>query len=74
MTMSEYVPNTFTNGLYVGILGDFAQYWIADAMQMEIQVLRELYAAEGKVGYLVDYWGDGAPVVEEAFARVTLAP
>lgn len=74
LTMSEFVPNTFTNGLYVGIIGDFSHYWIADAMQMEIQVLRELYAAEGKVGYLVDYWGDGAPVVEEAFARVTLAP
>lgn len=73
VTMSEYAPNTFTDGLYVGILGDFSQYWIADAMQMEIQVLRELYAAEGKIGYLVDYWGDGAPIVEEAFARVTLA-
>lgn len=74
LTMSEFVPNTFTNGQYVGIVGDFSHYWIADAIQMEIQVLRELYATEGKIGYLVDYWGDGAPVVEEAFARVTLAP
>lgn len=71
--MSEFCPNTFTTGLYVGMLGDFSQYWIADGQQMEIQVLRELYAETGQIGYLVDYYGDGAPVMEEAFVRVKLA-
>jgi len=31
--MSEYAPNTFTAALYVGILGDFSHYWIADGDQ-----------------------------------------
>ena len=35
--MSEYAPNTFTTGLYVGIIGDLSKYWIADAMTLGIQ-------------------------------------
>ncbi len=41
--MSEYAPNTFTTGLYVGLLGDLSFYWIVDALNMSIQVLNELY-------------------------------
>ena len=70
--MSEYCPRTFAADQYVGALGDFSQYWVADGKNMEIQVLRELYAETGQIGYLVDYWGDGAPVMEEAFVRVKL--
>jgi HK97 family phage major capsid protein len=74
VNMSEYAPNTFTTGLYVAVLGDFkAGYWICDADGVAIQVLRELYAATNQIGYLVDYFGDGAPVCGEAFARVKLA-
>lgn len=73
VNMSEYAPNTFTTGLYVGILGDFKNgYMIADADAISIQVLKELYAVTGQIGYLVDYFGDGAPVLAEAFARVKL--
>lgn len=72
--MSEYVPNTFTNGKYVGILGDFSYYWIADAQNFDIQRLDELYAATNQVGFIGRYEGDGMPVLEEAFVRVTLAP
>jgi HK97 family phage major capsid protein len=71
--MSEYVPNTFTSGLYVGIFGDFSHYWIADSMQFELQRLNELYAANNQVGFIGRYWGDGMPVLEEAFSRVKLA-
>lgn len=70
--MSEFAPSTFAANQYVGALGDFSQYWVADGQQMDIQVLRELYAETGQIGYLVDYWGDGAPVMEEAFVRVKL--
>jgi len=70
--MSEFCPNTFTAGKYVGILGDFRYYWIVDADQLEFQVLNELYAVNNQIGYLFNYFGDGAPVLEEAFARVTL--
>lgn len=71
--MSEYVPNTFTTGLYVGILGDFSKYWIADAMTLEIKRLNELYAATNQVGFIGRLETDGMPVLEEAFVRVKLA-
>ncbi len=70
---SEYAPSTLTTGLYVGILGDFSNYWIADALDMEIQVLTELYAATNQNGYILRKETDGMPVLEEAFVRVTMA-
>jgi HK97 family phage major capsid protein len=73
LNMSEYAPNTFTTGLYVGMLGDFSKYWIADAMDMQIQVLKELYAETNQTGYIGRLETDGMPVLEEAFARVKLA-
>lgn len=71
--VSEYVPNTFVTGQYVGILGDFSNYWIADALSMTIQVLLELYAETNQNGYLARAEVDGMPVLEEAFVRVKLA-
>lgn len=70
---SEYAPNTFTTGLYVGILGDFSNYWIADALSMTLQVLTELYAETNQNGYIGRLECDAQPVLGEAFARVTLA-
>ncbi len=67
---SEYVPNTFTTGQYVGILGDFSYYWIADAMDMQIQRLVELYAETNQTGFIGRKEGDGMPVLGEAFARI----
>ena len=71
--MSEYTPSTFTTGLYVGMLGDFSHYWIADALDMRFQRLVELYAETNQVGFIGRRETDGMPVLEEAFARVTLA-
>jgi len=71
---SEYAPNTFTADSYVGIYGAFDNYWIVDALTLTIQVLVELYAATNQNAYLGRLEADGAPVVSEAFARVTLAP
>lgn len=73
ITISEYVPNTFTSGLYVGILGDFSYYWIADSLDMQMQRLVELYAATNQVGFIARKQTDGMPVLEEAFSRVKLA-
>lgn len=72
-TMSEYVPNTFTSGLYVGMFGDFSYYWIADALDMTIQRLVELYAETNQTGLIGRMSSDGMPVLAEAFARVKLA-
>lgn len=73
VNMSEFAPNTFTTGLYVGILGDFSQYWIAESMMLEVQRLNELYAANSQVGFIGRAYCDGMPVLAEAFARVKLA-
>lgn len=71
--MSEYAPNTFTASQYVGILADWSFYWIADALQIEIQRLDELYAATNQVGFIGRFETDGMPVLENAFVRVKLA-
>jgi HK97 family phage major capsid protein len=71
--MSEYAPNTFTTGLYVGLIGDFSNYWICDSMNMEIVALNELYARTNQVDFIGRIETDGMPVVEEAFSRVKLA-
>ncbi len=67
---SEYVPNTFTTGLYVGMLADFSFYWIADAMDIQIQRLVELYAETNQTGFIGRKETDGMPVLGEAFARL----
>lgn len=70
--MSEYVPNTFTANKYVGMVGDFSYYWIVDALDMNIQVLWELYARTNQVGFIGRMETDGMPVLAEAFARIKL--
>lgn len=71
--MSEFVPNTFTTGLYVGILGDFSYYWIAESLEFRVQRLNELYAEKNQVGFIGRLEIDGMPALEEAFVRVKLA-
>lgn len=70
---SEYAPSTMTTLLAVGILGDFSYYWIVDALDMQIQVLTELYAEKNQNGYIARMETDGMPVVEEAFAVCQMA-
>ena len=70
--MSEFAPATMTAGLYVAVYGDLSYYWICDADALYLQVLNELYATTNQVGYLFQYFGDGAPVVGEAFARLKM--
>ncbi len=71
--LSEYAPNTFTTGLYVGILGDFSFYWIADALDMQFQRLVELYALTNQTALIGRLETDAMPVLEEAFVRCKLA-
>lgn len=69
---SEYSPSTISASAYVGILGDFSNYWIVDALTATIQVLVELYAGANQNGYLSRMEFDGMPVLAEAFVRVKL--
>ena len=71
--MSEYAPSTFTSGLYLGILADWSNYWIADSTAMSVQRLSEHYAETHQIGFIGRMQLDGMPVLGEAFARVTLA-
>lgn len=68
--MSEYVPNIFTTGKYVGAIGDFSFYNIVDALDLEIERLTELYAESNQMGFIGRAECDGMPVLEEAFARL----
>lgn len=70
--ISEWVPNTFTTGQYVGIVGDFDMYWIVDSLMLEIQKLVEKYAENNQVAFIARRKVDGAPARAEAFARVKL--
>lgn len=71
---SEFVPSTFTTGLYVAAFADLqAGYWIVDSLQMEVQVLDQLFALRNQVGYLARMETDGMPVLSEAFSRLKLA-
>ena len=70
---SEYAPSTFTTGLYVAAFGDLSQYWIADAEDLSVQRLVELYAATNQIGFIARSATDGMPVLAEAFARLVLA-
>jgi HK97 family phage major capsid protein len=71
--VSEYAPNTFTTGLYVGIIGDFSNYHTADALDFSTQRLNELYAATNQTGFIGRMESDAMPVLAEAFVRVKLA-
>jgi HK97 family phage major capsid protein len=70
--VSEFSPNTFTTGQYVGMLADYSHYWIADALSLELQMLVELYAETNQVGFIGRLETDGMPVLAEAFVRVTM--
>lgn len=71
--MSEFNPNTFTANQYVGILGAFRFYHIADSLTMTMQRVVELYSGKGQTAFHFEMWTDGMPVLSEAFARVKLA-
>lgn len=70
--MSEFMPSTFTAGLYVGFYGDLSYYWIVDALDLRIQRLNELYAEENKVGLILRKETDAMPVMSEAFVRMKM--
>ncbi|MEU3600888.1 phage major capsid protein [Streptomyces sp. NPDC006798] len=67
---SEFAPSTFADNDYVGILGDFSYYWIAESLQFEVQRLVELYAESNQIGFIGRQEADGMPVLEEAFVRL----
>lgn len=72
VVMSEYAPSTVASGDYAALFGDLQYYWIADSLNMTIQRLDELYAAQNQVGFIARQESDGMPVLEAAFSRLKL--
>lgn len=72
MIMSEYAPNTFTTGQYVGMFADFSFYWIADSLALQVRRLNELFALTNQIGIIGRMESDGMPVLAEAYARIKL--
>ncbi|PZG14427.1 phage major capsid protein [Micromonospora craterilacus] len=68
--VSEFAPNTISGNQYVGAIADFSFYHIADALNLEIQRLVELYAEANQVGFIGRREVDAMPVLEEAFVRL----
>ncbi|WP_431729940.1 phage major capsid protein [Verrucosispora sp. TAA-831] len=71
--VSEFAPNTISGNQYVGAIADFKHYHIAEALNLEIQRLVELYAEQNQVGFIGRQELDGMPVLEEAFVRLKVA-
>jgi len=71
--MSEYVPNTLTASLYIGIFGDFSKYWVCNSLNWRVLRANELFRATREVGFFFDTEFDGQPVQPEAFTRIKLA-
>ena len=71
--MSEMAPSTIATGDYIAVLGDYSYYWIADALQMQIQRLVELYARSNQTGFIGRKETDGMPTLEEAFSRLKVS-
>ena len=67
---SEVAPSASTSGSYVAVLGDYEYYWIADALNIQIQRLVELYAESNQTGFIGRKETDGMPVLAEAFVRL----
>lgn len=73
VNLSEFTPNTFSNGAYVGMLGDYSFYHVADSLEFMIKRLDELYAETSQIGFITAFETDGMPVLEEAFVRLKWA-
>lgn len=67
---SERAPNTFTEGNYVALLAAWNYYEIADALDMELQVLYEVQAHRNMLQYIGRLKTDGMPTLSEAFVRL----
>lgn len=70
--VDEYAPSVTTvgAGVYAAILGDFSNYWIADALSIRLQRLDELFALTNQVAFIIRSECDAMPVNENAFVRL----
>jgi HK97 family phage major capsid protein len=65
VAVSDYMP-TVEAGAKAIAFGDFSQYIIKDTLGMQMQVLDQLYAENGQVGFKGNERTDGRLIVKEA--------
>jgi HK97 family phage major capsid protein len=70
--ISEFCPNTFDASLAVGALVNWSCYWVVDALDISVQVLRELYAETNQDMIIVRQEVDGGCVDEQGVVVVQL--
>ena len=70
VVQNDFIEDKLEANSYFGFLGDLNFYWIMDSLSMELQVIHELYSRTNQIGFQVGYWGDGAPIMQEAFVRL----
>ena len=68
---SYFMPSATGTGAYFGLYGDFSYFRIVIGLEMEMQLLRETRAKYNENEYLFRMKLDAAPVMEEAFYRLT---
>ena len=68
---SDYMP-VVAAGAKAIAFGDFSQYTIKDTLGMQMQVLDQLYAENGQVGFKGNERTDGKLVVREAVQLLTM--
>lgn len=71
VVQNDFIEDKLESGKYIGFLANLKHYWLLDSVTMELRVLHELYSRTNQVGYQVGFWGDGAPVMSEAYVRLT---
>lgn len=64
--ISPYAPAMGANNI-IGVAGDLKRYWIGERTGIAIQVLRELYAGTGQIGYQAIARMDGGVTIRNAF-------
>jgi HK97 family phage major capsid protein len=67
MPANNHVPSS-----YVGIFGDFSFYKIVDVNVIPIRRIDDVHYENSLVAFVGNYWGDGMPTFEEAYARIQL--
>lgn len=69
--ISDYMPTIAANAKAIAF-GDFSQYTIKDTVGMQMQVLDQLYAENGQVGFKGNERTDGKLVVPEAIKTLVM--
>lgn len=73
---SEFFPNPYSgtyavSGAPMILFGNLKFYWIVNRIDMQVQRLNELYAANDQIGFRMRVRYDGAPVLADPFLFLT---